>query len=91
MDCPTDLVLLSTLFLSRLAYHAIGINAISLANRLRQRLQIDAISVRLDDIFRHGKALHSADKQARPLCNVKFGVARHVYHNSANHGTYIGD
>ena len=91
MDCPTDLVLLNTLFLFCLAYHAIGINAITLANRLRQRLQIYRISVGLDDILRHGKALHSADKQARPLCNVKFGVARHINHHGTHHGTYIGD
>ena len=70
MDCPTDLVLLNTLFFSRLAYHAIGVNAISLANRPRQRLQIDCISVGLDDVFSHGKTLNSANKQTRPLGNV---------------------
>lgn len=62
MDClPTDLVLLFLRF-SRLLNHAIGVNAISLAHRPRQRLQIDCISVGLDNVLGNGKALHSADK-----------------------------
>ena len=91
MDCPTDLVLLNTLFLFRLrfAYHAIGIYAITLADILCQRLQIDRVAVWLDDILCHGKSLNSADKQTSPLCNIKFGVARYVYHHSANNKTDI--
>ena len=38
MDFPTDLVLLNTLFLSRLAYHTIGVYAITLADVLCQHL-----------------------------------------------------
>ena len=91
MDCPTDLVLLNTLFPFPLAYHAISINAITLADVLCECLQVDGISVRLDDILRHGKALHSADKQTRPLCDVKFGVAGYVNHHCANHKTDIGN
>ena len=41
MDCPTDLVLLNTLFLFRFFYNAICVNAITLANALCQRLQVD--------------------------------------------------
>ena len=91
MDCPTDLVLLNTLFLFRFFYHAIGIYAITLADVLCQRLQIYRVAVWLDDILRHGKSLHSTNKQASPLCDVKFGVACHIYHHSANHKTDIGN
>ena len=41
MDFQTDLVLLNTLFLFLLSYHTIGVNAITLADVLCQRLQID--------------------------------------------------
>lgn len=41
MDCPTDLVLLNTLFLFILSYHAIGIYAISLADALCECLKVD--------------------------------------------------
>ena len=91
MDCPTDLVLLNTLFPFPLAYHAIGIYAITLADVLCQRLQIDRVAVWLDDILRHRKSLHSANKQASPLCDVKFSVARHVNHHCTNHKTDIGN
>ena len=91
MDCPTDLVLLNTLFLFRFAYHTVCINAISLANALCECLQVDGIAVWLDDILRNGKSLHSADKQTRPLGNVKFGVARHVYHHGTHYKTDIGN
>ena len=91
MDCPTDLMLLNTLFLFPLAYHAIGIYAISLADALCECLKVDRVAVRLDDIFSNGKALNGADKQARPLGNVKFGVACHVYHHCANNKTDIGN
>ena len=50
MDCTTDLILLNTLFLFRFAYHAVGINAISLADTLCQRLQIYCIAVRFEYI-----------------------------------------
>ena len=88
MDFPTDLVLLFLHF-SRFFNHTIGINAISLANALCQRLQIDRVSVWLDDILRHGKSLNGANKQTSPLCNVKFGVACHVYHHGTHHKTDI--
>ena len=91
MDCPTDLVLLNTLFLSPLAYHTVGIYAITLADVLCQRLQIYRVAVWLDDILCHGKALHSANKQASPLRNIKFGVARHVYHHGTHYKTDIGN
>ena len=89
MDCPTDLVLLNTLFLFRFFYYAIGIYAISLANALCQRLQIDRVAMWLDDILRHRKALHSTDKQASPLGDVKFGVARYIYHHGTHYKTDI--
>ena len=89
MDFPTDLVLLNTLFLSLLSYNAIGINAISLANALCQRLQIDRVTVWLDDIFSNRKAINGANKQTRPLCNIKFGVARYVNHHGTHHKTDI--
>ena len=41
MDCPTDLVLLNTLFLFRLSYHTIGVNSITLADVLCECLQVD--------------------------------------------------
>ena len=91
MDCPTDLVLLNTLFLFRFFYHAIGIYAISLADVLCECLQVDGVSVWLDDILRHRKALNSANKQARPLRNIKFGVARYVNHHGTHHKTDIGN
>ena len=91
MDFPTDHILLNTLFLFRFAYHTVGIYAISLADALCECLQVDGIAVWLDDILRHRKALNSANKQARPLGNVKFGVARHVYHHGANNKTDIGN
>ena len=93
MDCPTDLVLLNTLFLFlfRLAYHAIGVNAITLADVLCECLQVDGVAVRLYDIFRNGKALNCTDKQARPLGDVKFGVACYVNHYGTHHKTDIGN
>ena len=91
MDCPTDLVLLNTLFPFPLAYHTICVNSISLADALCECLQVDRVAVWLDDILRHRKALNSANKQASPLCNIKFGVACHIYHHSANHKTDIGN
>ena len=91
MDCPTDLVLLNTLFLFRFFYHAIGIYAITLADVLCQRLQIYRVAVWLDDILCHRKSLNSTNKQASPLCDVKFGVARNINHHSANHKTDIGN
>ena len=51
MDFPTDHILLNTLFLFLLAYHAIGIYAISLADALYECLQVYRIAVWLDDIF----------------------------------------
>ena len=91
MDCPTDLVLLNTLFLFLLTYHTVGFYAISLADALYECLQVDGVAVRLDDILCHGKALHSADKQASPLGNVKFGVAGNVNHHGTHHKTDIGN
>ena len=91
MDCPTDLILLNTLFIFPLAYHTVGIYAITLADVLCQRLQIDRVAVRLDDILRHGKTLNGADKQTRPLCNVKLGIACHINHHGTNHKTDIGN
>ena len=91
MDFPTDLVLLNTLFPFPLAYHAIGIYAISLANALCQRLQIDRVTVWLDDILCHGKALHGADKQTRPLGNIKLGITRYINHHGTHHKTDIGN
>ena len=91
MDFPTDLVLLNTLFLFLLSYHTVSIYAITLADVLCQRLQIYRVAVWLDNILRHGKSLHSANKQASPLRDVKFGVACHIYHHSANHKTDIGN
>ena len=93
MDCPTDLVLLNTLFLFRLriAYHAICVNAISLADALCECLQVYGVAVWLDDILRHGKSLNGANKQTRPLCDVKFGVARYINHHGTHHKTDIGN
>lgn len=91
MDCSDRPILLNTLFFFRFANHAIGINAITLAHRLRQRLQIDAVSVGLDNILSHGKALHGTDEQTRPFGNVKFGVARHINHHGTNNSANIGD
>ena len=53
MDCPTDLILLNTLFLFLflLAYHAISIYAITLADALCECLQVDGVAVWLDDNF----------------------------------------
>ena len=53
MDCPTDLVLLNTLFLFHFAYHTIGINAITLADALCECLQVDGVAVWLYDILRN--------------------------------------
>ena len=89
MDCQTDLVLLNTLFHFPLAYHTIGVNAITLADVLCQRLQIYRVAVWLDDIFSNRKSLHSANKQASPLRNIKFGVARYVNHYCAHNKTDI--
>ena len=92
MDCPTDLILFNTLFLFLLlAYHAIGVNAITLADALCECLQVDRIAVWLDDILRHRKALNGANKQARPLRNIKLGVARYINHHGTNHKTDIGN
>lgn len=91
MDCPTDLVLLNTLFLFRFFYHAIGINAIPLADALCECLQVDRVAVRLDNVFSNRKTLNSANKQTRPLCNIKFGVACNIYHHCANNKTDIGN
>ena len=91
MDCPTDLVLLNTLFLSRFAYHAIGINAITLSDTLCECLQVNGIAVRLDDIFRHGETLNGTNKQARPLGYIKLGIACHINHHSTHHKTDIGN
>ena len=91
MDCPTDLVLLNTLFLFRFFYHTVGIYAISLADALYECLQVDRVAVWLDDVFSNGKALHSANKQARPLGNVKLGVARYINHHGTHHKTDIGN
>lgn len=93
MDCPTDLVLLNTLFLFlfRLAYHTICVNAITLSDALCECLQVDGVAVWLDDILRHRKALNGANKQASPLGDVKLGVARHVNHHGTNYKTDIGN
>ena len=90
MDCPTDLVLLFLHF-SRFFNHTICVNAITLADALCQRLQIYRIAMWIDDILRHRKALNGANKQTRPLGNVKFGIARYINHHGANHKTDIGN
>ena len=90
MDCPTDLVLLFLHF-SRFFNHTICVNAISLADALCECLQVDRVAMWLDDILRNGKTLHGTDKQTRPLGNVKFGIACHIYHYSANNKTDIGN
>ena len=79
------------LHFSRFFNHTTSIYAITLADVLCQRLQIYRVSVWLDDILSHRKALHSANKQASPLCNVKFGVARNVNHYGAHNKTDIGN
>ena len=91
MDFPTDLVLLNTLFPFPLAYHTVGVNSITLADVLCQRLQIYRVAVWLDDVFSHRKTLNSTNKQASPFGDVKFGVAGYVNHHCANHKTDIGN
>ena len=84
-------ILLNTLFLFRfrLAYHAIGVNAITLADALCECLQVDGVAVWLYDILRNRKALNCTDKQASPLGDVKLGVACYINHNGTHHKTDI--
>ena len=81
MDCPTDLVLLFLHF-SRFFNHAIGINAITLADTLCQRLQIYCIAVRFEYIPNNGNAFNGNHTQARPHCDVVCVVASLLNHNS---------
>ena len=83
MDCPTDLVLLNTLFLFRFFYHAIGINSISLSDALCQRLQIYCIAVRFENISSNGNALNGNDTQASPHRNWISIVASLLHHHSS--------
>lgn len=80
MDCPTDLVLLNTLFPFPLAYHTVGVNSITLADALCQRLKIYRVAVRLEYITNNGNAFNGNHTQARPHSDVICVVASLLNH-----------